>query len=314
MTDKHSDREKLLKALQGPSHPVPQQPQAYNPPSPAYQPYAPPPAWPQQPSYPAPQQQPPTPAFDGYLDLAREIEDHGAKDISVTGIVARALTDTDLVPRHDLLGQVERYQDGKLKKVLIVPLLIKLGYPVPPGALTGWLVYGRAVDELARAMETAEVPAEPGVRGRYPQPGATITLHWQDGKYQVGYARPDQESLQAVTAWQVVQDMSPIERPFWDAHLRLKLPALEGLVPQFSVLGGKYRLDFALPKHKIGIELDGFATHSSTADIAHDRKRQREIEAAGWYIIRFGGSEVHHDAEDCARQAARLAQIRLEGR
>lgn len=104
------------------------------------------------------------------------------------------------------------------------------------------------------------------------------------------------------------RNASPIERRFWDAHLRLSLPELAGLEPQYQV--GRYRIDFALPARKIGIELDGFRNHSSTADIAKDRKRQRELEELGWYITRFGGSEVHRNAAECVRQAARLASKR----
>jgi very-short-patch-repair endonuclease len=100
---------------------------------------------------------------------------------------------------------------------------------------------------------------------------------------------------------------SPIEQQFWDAHVRLGLTELTGLVPQHPA--GRYRLDFALPGRKIGIELDGHATHSSTKAIASDRQRQRALEASGWRIIRFGGSEVYHDATKCVREAARLAQL-----
>lgn len=113
------------------------------------------------------------------------------------------------------------------------------------------------------------------------------------------------EDLRATTALAAVIDgLSPIEKSFWNAHQKLALRELAGLVPQHPV--GRFFLDFALPGLKIGIELDGFATHSSTADIARDRQRQRAIEAAGWRIIRFGGAEVHRDAAACVQQAAAL--------
>jgi hypothetical protein len=54
---------------------------------------------------------------------------------------------------------------------------------------------------------------------------------------------------------------------------------------------------------RIAIELDGMAGHSTTDDMARDRKRQREIEALGWRVIRFGGKEVHHDPAACAAEA-----------
>jgi very-short-patch-repair endonuclease len=104
---------------------------------------------------------------------------------------------------------------------------------------------------------------------------------------------------------------SPIEQKFREACLRLDTPVLRDLVPQHPVAG--YRIDFALPDRKIGIELDGFATHSSTADIEKDRRRQRDLEGRGWYIIRFGGREVHRDADYCAQQAAWLIEHGRKG-
>lgn len=101
---------------------------------------------------------------------------------------------------------------------------------------------------------------------------------------------------------------SPIEDSFWRAHRALKLRPLVGLVRQYKV--GQYRIDFALPRQMIGIELDGHRTHSSPAAIAADRRRQRWLEAQGWYIIRFGGQEVFQDAADCVRQAAELVRRR----
>lgn len=107
---------------------------------------------------------------------------------------------------------------------------------------------------------------------------------------------------------------SPIERLFWDAYRAFTpdlYPEIAGLVPQHPA--GRYRIDFALPGRRIGIELDGFASHSSTKAIASDRQRQRDLERAGWRIIRFGGSEVYHDAAECVRQAASLVRSWTEG-
>jgi very-short-patch-repair endonuclease len=106
--------------------------------------------------------------------------------------------------------------------------------------------------------------------------------------------------------------VSPIEDAFWRAHERLKLWPLAGLVRQYKV--GQYRLDFALPKFLIGIELDGYRTHSSTQAIADDHKRQRWLESGGWYIIRFGGLEVYQDADGCVREAAQLVHRNMRRR
>jgi very-short-patch-repair endonuclease len=100
---------------------------------------------------------------------------------------------------------------------------------------------------------------------------------------------------------------SPIEIQFWNAYTAIHPPALRGLVRQHPV--GQYRIDFAIPSQKFGIELDGHATHSSPAAIAADRRRQRALEEMGWRIIRFGGQEVYQNAAVCVRSAARLAAV-----
>lgn len=94
---------------------------------------------------------------------------------------------------------------------------------------------------------------------------------------------------------------SPIEQAFWDAWLITAHSEHFELIPQYPI--DKYRVDFANIQTKIAIELDGFASHSSTEDIANDRKRQREIEALGWRFIRFGGKEIHANALKCAQEA-----------
>ncbi|MFF3912665.1 DUF559 domain-containing protein [Streptomyces sp. NPDC001852] len=99
---------------------------------------------------------------------------------------------------------------------------------------------------------------------------------------------------------------SPIEEAFWAAYLQIAPPELNALKPQHPVFGGRYRIDFALPDKKFGIELDGYSWHSSPEAFTRDRARQRELELEGWRIARFSGSEVTKDASDCVRQAAAL--------
>lgn len=106
---------------------------------------------------------------------------------------------------------------------------------------------------------------------------------------------------------------SPIEQAFWDAWHDLPEEAVQAfpLVPQYPI--GKYRVDFAHVATRTAIELDGFATHSSTDDIAYDRKRQRWIEAQGWHVIRFGGKEIMSKAYVCVEEVY-SALLRKSGR
>jgi very-short-patch-repair endonuclease len=102
---------------------------------------------------------------------------------------------------------------------------------------------------------------------------------------------------------------SEIERMYWTAYQQLMLPDLTGMVTQHEVLGGKYRIDFALPAEKIGVEVDGYAYHSDPAVFTQDRKRQRELETEGWRLIRFSGKEVRADAQLCVIQPTRLVRV-----
>lgn len=101
---------------------------------------------------------------------------------------------------------------------------------------------------------------------------------------------------------------SPIEEAFWNAYLRAQPAELLGLKTQQPALGGRYRIDFALPDKKIGIELDGYAWHSSREAFTKDRERQRDLELAGWRIIRFSGSEAKNNPARCVQQAAALVR------
>lgn len=98
---------------------------------------------------------------------------------------------------------------------------------------------------------------------------------------------------------------SPIEVAFWKAYLKHRPTELAGLKTQHSALG-RYRLDFALPDKKIGIELDGYAWHSTREAFTKDRERQRNLELDGWRLIRFSGAEINANADRCVTQAAAL--------
>jgi very-short-patch-repair endonuclease len=102
-----------------------------------------------------------------------------------------------------------------------------------------------------------------------------------------------------------------IEETFWQETMTMEWRAI-GLRPQFWIIarGHHYRLDFAVPYLKIGIEIDGFDSHSDTSDIAADRKRQRDLEFIGWTIIRFGGQEVYDDPSACAEEALKFIKGR----
>ena len=51
-------------------------------------------------------------------------------------------------------------------------------------------------------------------------------------------------------------------------------------------------VDFAYPDKRIGIELDGWASHGNPSAFAADRARQNDIEGLGWNFFRFMWTQV----------------------
>ena len=55
------------------------------------------------------------------------------------------------------------------------------------------------------------------------------------------------------------------------------------------------------------VEVDGHAHHSGKDRMQRDRRRDRDLVAAGIRVVRFTGSEVFHDAAGCAEEIEGLA-------
>ena len=60
-----------------------------------------------------------------------------------------------------------------------------------------------------------------------------------------------------------------------------------------------YQLDAAIPNLKIGIEADGEIWHNNPDKIAKDKRRDSELAANGWIIIRFTDKEINDHPQDC---------------
>lgn len=76
---------------------------------------------------------------------------------------------------------------------------------------------------------------------------------------------------------------------------------------EYPVAGGRYRLDFALPRERVGVEIDGFIHHGTQDAFVRDRKRQRAIEYTGWRVLRFAAQEVLTDPHGCLREVIEFA-------
>ena len=84
---------------------------------------------------------------------------------------------------------------------------------------------------------------------------------------------------------------SELEVRLWRLIREYELPRP---VPQFWVrtAGGNFRLDFAWPALRAGIELNGKADHDGPLARKRDRRRSNFLKAAGWTIFDYGWGEV----------------------
>jgi hypothetical protein len=83
------------------------------------------------------------------------------------------------------------------------------------------------------------------------------------------------------------------------------------IVPQFDVWDGDQwlaRVDFALPRSRTAVEIDGFDHHATREQLAADHRRQNGLLLAGWTVLRYTGSEVKTDPERL------LAEVRASHR
>jgi very-short-patch-repair endonuclease len=107
---------------------------------------------------------------------------------------------------------------------------------------------------------------------------------------------------------------SPIEAAFWVwFYTMCGLNRRAGNLPLAAQLdveanGNKYRLDYAIPPAKIAVELDGHEFHEKTKEqVARRNMRDRDLQAAGWTVLHFSGSEIYRQGAQCALAVIDLA-------
>lgn len=108
-----------------------------------------------------------------------------------------------------------------------------------------------------------------------------------------------QQLLYSVGAPPIEKAVSETESPI-ETMLLKALYSHIAVVPQYNV--GPFRLDFAIPSAKIAIEVDGHDYHKTKEQRTHDSRRDRFLQANGWRILRFTGTEIYRDVEQCVRE------------
>ena len=61
-----------------------------------------------------------------------------------------------------------------------------------------------------------------------------------------------------------------------------------------------YEVDFHWPDHRLVVEVDGAGAHLTPAAFESDRRRDAELQVAGWRVVRFTWRQVTHEAESVA--------------
>ncbi len=105
----------------------------------------------------------------------------------------------------------------------------------------------------------------------------------------------------------------------WDSTMPFEKPQSNIVIaPQYQA--GKHRIDFAIfinvianEEIKIVVECDGHNFHEKTKEqAARDKRRDRDLQIAGWKVLRFTGSEIWRDHKACAAYVSKLATNEIE--
>ena len=78
---------------------------------------------------------------------------------------------------------------------------------------------------------------------------------------------------------------------------------------ELSIRGNRYRPDFAWVDRRLVVEVDGEVKYQDRGEISYERRRQRELEAAGWRVIRVTWAEL----KDLKSPTWRLLKLSLGG-
>jgi very-short-patch-repair endonuclease len=117
------------------------------------------------------------------------------------------------------------------------------------------------------------------------------------------FASNENESIKKYAKKKVDVSQQPkmftnLEKKLYGLMMSLNMPY--PLYAQYSAGPSMdYQLDAAIPNLKIGIEADGEIWHNNPDKIAKDKRRDSELAANGWIVIRFTDKEINDHPQDC---------------
>jgi len=86
-----------------------------------------------------------------------------------------------------------------------------------------------------------------------------------------------------------------LERLFLSLVRRARLP-----LPVVNAYIGEHQVDFHWPAHGLVVETDSRAFHASAIAFERDRRRDLDLELAGWHVLRVGWRQVVKEPERVA--------------
>jgi very-short-patch-repair endonuclease len=105
----------------------------------------------------------------------------------------------------------------------------------------------------------------------------------------------EMEHLETRIAW-LVETYRPDPRRRLPLFMLFPQMGVSGYRADFLAVGARRALASAPYRAVVVVECDGFDFHERTKEQAEcDRRRDRELQAAGYPVLRFTGSELHRD-------------------
>lgn len=67
--------------------------------------------------------------------------------------------------------------------------------------------------------------------------------------------------------------------------------------PAVNAQLGDWEVDFLWSRHRLVVETDGYAFHSSRRAFERDRRKDQELQAAGYRVVRFTWRQIADEPE-----------------
>ncbi len=96
---------------------------------------------------------------------------------------------------------------------------------------------------------------------------------------------------------------SRIERKLFELCEAAGLP-----LPELNARAAGWTVDALWRKHGVVVELDGWRNHRTRAQVNRDRRKELELRAAGFTVLRYSAEQILHQAQTVLAELRRLLE------